>query len=93
MCEQMGWEPEEKEIPMDASELSINNQSALLLFNILPDVISDMSGIWLGKNYAGLLDIMSIYNMYNRREIFDLFQLCCREYEKFHEQQRKIRGK
>ena len=33
MCEQMGWEPNEDEMPKDPSHLSYNVQSALILYN------------------------------------------------------------
>ena len=32
MCEQMGWEPKEEEVPKDASYLSYDVQCALVLF-------------------------------------------------------------
>ena len=38
MCEQMGWEPKDEEIPRDPGELPYNVQSALLLYNALPDI-------------------------------------------------------
>lgn len=89
----MGFEPEEKEIPMEIDELSLSAQYAILLFHVLPDKISDMGGIWLGKDYAGLMDIMEIYQITNKRDTFDLLQICCNEYESYYEEQRKIREK
>ena len=86
----MGFEPEEEEIPMDPSDLNSDCTYALLLFKVLPDVISDMSGMWLGKNFSGLMDIMNIYNISDKRNVFELLLICCSEYEKFYEEQRKI---
>lgn len=84
----MGWTDFEDE-PLDPSDLSIEAQQALLLMNILPDKIEGMNGIWLGKDYTGLSDIMNIYNMINWRDTFDLFQVCIIEFGKFYEEKRK----
>jgi hypothetical protein len=91
MCEQMGWEPEEEEIPIDHSDLSDNCQQALRLFNILPDKIEGMNGVWLGKDYSGIGDIMAIYNIPLDSEIFDLLQVCIKEASEHYENQRKVR--
>ena len=75
MCEQMGWEPKEEELPKEPSHLSYNIQGALILYNALPDVWEGMSGSWMGKDYSGLMDIMNIYELENRREIFTLLKI------------------
>lgn len=91
MCEQMGWEPDEEEIPVDYTDLEENCQQALRLFNILPDKIEGMNGIWLGKDYAGIGDIMSIYSIPFNSDIFDLLQVCIQEASHHYENQRKMR--
>ena len=85
----MGLPIDEEEIPLDSDDLSFNSQHAIFLFNILPDKIEGMGGIWLGKEYAGLSDIMEIYEMDNRKEILDLLQVCIREASKVYERQRE----
>ena len=37
MCEQMGWEPKEEELPKEPSHLSYNIQGALILYNALTE--------------------------------------------------------
>ena len=37
MCEQMGWEIKEEDLPKDPSELPYDAQQALVLLNSLPD--------------------------------------------------------
>ena len=85
----MGLPIDENEIPLDINDLSYNCQQAILLFHILPDKIEGMNGVWMGKEYAGLMDIMSIYEMENRKEVLDLLQVCIREASKVYERQRE----
>ena len=69
--DQMGLPIDDEEVPLDIEDLSYNSQQALLLFNILPDKIEGMNGVWLGKEYAGLSDIMDIYEIDSRRDVLD----------------------
>ena len=89
MCEQMGWEPKEEELPKDPAYLSYNVQCALVLFNYLPDCYAGMGGSWVGKDYSGLKDIMDIFQMDNRKEIFVLLKTTEKEYNKWYIEQQK----
>ena len=89
----MGLPVDDEEIPLDIADLSYNSQQALFLFNVLPDKIEGMNGIWLGKEYAGLIDIMDIYDIDDRKEVLDLLQICIREASKAYEKQREIANK
>ena len=89
MCEQMGWEPRDEEIPKDPSYLSYNVQGALQLYNALPDIWEGMSGTWMGKDYSGLSDIMNIYQLDNKKEIFTLLKVAEGEASKFYSQKQK----
>ena len=91
MCEQMGWEINEDDIPKDPSVFSIEVQQALMLLNILPDKWEGMSGTWMGKDYSGLDAIMNIYEIDNRRVVFDLVQVGENEMSKYYAQKRKER--
>jgi hypothetical protein len=91
MCEQMGWDPNPDEMPPEVHELSYEAQQALRLFNALPDKVEGMNGVWLGKDYAGLGDIMRIYKIDDSEEVFDLLQVCVVEAATHYEQQRKAR--
>ena len=53
------------------------------------DKIEGMNGLWLGKEYAGLTDIMDIYEIDNRKDVLDLLQVCIREASKMYAQQRE----
>lgn len=91
MCEQMGWDPDPNEMPAEVQDLSYEAQQALRLFNALPDKIEGMNGVWLGKDYAGLGDIMRIYKIEDSEEVFELLQVCISEASTHYEQQRKVR--
>ena len=84
---------DEEEIPLDITDVSYNSQQALFLFNVLPDKIEGMNGTWLGKEYAGLTDIMNIYEIDDQKEVLDLLQVCIREASKVYAKQREQANK
>ena len=85
----MDWEPDPEEMPLEPKDLSYEGQVALTLFQVLPDKIEGMNGVWLGKDFAGLGDIMELYGIEGNREAFDLLLHIIAEASKFYEQQRK----
>lgn len=85
----MGWEPREEDMPLDPSMLSLEAQYALILLNALPDKWDGMSGSWMGKDYSGLSAILDIYEVDNRKEVFELLQTAERELGKFYAQKHK----
>jgi len=85
----MGVEPKEEDIPKDPSTFSLEAQQALILMNALPDNWEGMNGVWLGKNYNGLMDIMDLYLIDEKREVFELLKVCEDELGKFYAQKRK----
>lgn len=85
----MGVEPKDEDIPKDPSTFSLEAQQALTLLNSLPDNWEGMNGVWLGKDYSGLLDIMDIYNIHEKREVFELLKTCEEELGKYYTQKRK----
>ena len=81
---------------MDANEnidcystFSLEAQQALLMMNALPDLWEGMNGVWLGKNYNGLFDILKLYKIDNKREVFELLKVCEEELSKYYSQKRK----
>lgn len=89
MCEQMGWEPKEEELPKDLSELSLESQQAVILLQSLPDRWDGMSGSWFGKDYSGLDTILDIYDVEDRRLVFELLQIAEDELGKYYAQKQK----
>ncbi len=91
MCEQMGWEPNEEEIPIEIDSLSFEVQNALILFNVLPDRIEGMSGTWLGKDFSCLEVFMDLYDMDDRREVLDFLFIIHNTYDEHYREQQKAR--
>lgn len=89
MCEQMGWEPREEEMPIDVSTLSVEAQQTLLLLNALPDIWDSMGGNWLGKDYSGLGAVLDIYEIEDRKTVFELLKCAEAELNKYYIQKRK----
>ena len=58
MCEQLGNEPVEEEIPVDFDDFPTIVQEALNIFSILPDNWEGMSGTYMGKDYSILPYLM-----------------------------------
>jgi len=77
MCESLGSEPIDSEIPLDYNDLPVDAQEALQMYNKLRDEWDGFNGIYLGKNYAGILDIFSILEVpvEDRRTMFELINM------------------
>ena len=85
----MGVEPNEEDLPKDPSTFSLEAQQALIMLNVLPDKWEGMSGTWVGKEYAGLLDIMDLYQIEDKKQVFELLKVCEDELGKFYAERRK----
>jgi hypothetical protein len=87
----MGEDPETMELPPEFEDLDYECQVALNLFHILPDKIDGMGGNWLGKEWAGLFDIMEVFNIEDRKDVFEYMLLCQSVYATHYHEQKKIR--
>jgi hypothetical protein len=90
MCEEMGWEPKEEEIPVDASTLDFEVQQALMVFNMLPDKFEGMSGTWLGKDFSPLQVFMDVYEIYEQRNVLDYILVVQSEYGKYYSEKQQM---
>lgn len=77
MCEALGTEPEESEIPVEYGDLLVDVQEALNIYYKLRDEWDTMNGNYMGKNYSGILDIFTILQVpvEDHRTMFDLIAL------------------
>lgn len=74
MCEALGSEPLEEEIPVDYEDFCLDVQEALGIYQKLRDEWDTMNGVYLGKNYVGLVDILALLDVpvEDRRTQFEL---------------------
>ena len=91
MCDQMGWEVDMDQLPKDPSDLPLEAQQALILLNSLPDNWEGMNGTWLGKDYSGLAAIMDIYEIDDRKTVFELLKVAESEMSKYYSDKAKQR--
>ena len=90
MYKEQGWGfPPEDALPIRLEELPYEAQMAILLFQVLPDKIEGMAGMWLGKDFSCLFDVMNIYEMINRIDIFDYLIMLIGEVSRQYSEQRK----
>jgi hypothetical protein len=77
MCEVMGAEPVEEQIPVEFDDLSPDVQEAFGIYSKLRDEWDSMNGVYLGKNFLGIMDIFDLYEVLkeDRRTIFDLLNV------------------
>jgi hypothetical protein len=57
MCEMMGTEPVEEEIPVEFDDFHYEVQQAFLVYRMLRDEWEGMNGIYLGKSLTGIKEI------------------------------------
>lgn len=60
LCEALGAEIIEEEIPVEMSDFPSSVQQAIAVYYKLKDDWDGMSGSYMGKSYLGLMDILEI---------------------------------
>ena len=60
MCEMLGSEPLDSEIPVEFEDFPFEVQQAFNAYRMLRDEWDTMNGNYMGKSYAGILDIFTI---------------------------------
>lgn len=83
-------------MPIDPTiDFDLPAQQAFFIYHALPDKIDSMGGVWLGKELAGILDIMTIYEIERKREVMDyllfMIQTARSAYATKREQESKMR--
>lgn len=73
MCEALGTEPVEEEIPVEFSDFPILLQQVMNVYNYLPDNWDPMGGNYLGKN------LTIVYNLFDTFFISDIEKPLCLE--------------
>lgn len=73
ICEQLGSQPIEEEIPVEMEDFPDEIQEALNIYFRLRDDWDGFSGKYMGKNFTGLSDILDIYQIpkSSRQDLLD----------------------
>ena len=82
MCELLGSEPIDSEVPIEYNDLPLDVQEAFSVYKMLPDSWEYMYGSYTGKNYAGLGDILRILKVEDELTVLNLLELLDRKRKK-----------
>lgn len=63
MCEALGSEPVEEDIPVEFADLPDEVQQSLEVYSYLPDRWEGMSGTFLGKDYSIVFDLFNTFDI------------------------------
>ena len=72
MCEQLGTNPDDGEIPIDYDDLMGQTQQALNLFQYLPDKWDSMGGGYLGKDLSSIKFYLELLDISDWTTIIDI---------------------
>lgn len=68
MCEMLGNEPVDADIPVEFSDLATITQDTMELYGYLPDRWEGMSGTFMGKDYSIVFDLFVAHEVLNKPE-------------------------
>jgi hypothetical protein len=69
MCETMGMEPIEEEIPVEIIDFPDLVQQCFVIYNILADNWDSMGGGYMGKDYGLVFNLFKVYQITEPEEI------------------------
>lgn len=68
MCEQLGQEPVEDEIPIDSSDFPDLVYTIIIVYSKLKDNWDGMSGRYMGKDYTIVFQLFDLYDIQSQEE-------------------------
>ena len=68
MCEALGSEPVESEVPLELEDFPELVQQAFVIYNTLADIWDPMGGNYLGKDYNIVFNLFELYSIEAREE-------------------------
>jgi len=75
MCNTLGTDPKEEEIPIEYEDLLDDVQEAIMVYNMLMDNWDTMNGFYLGKAISGISDIFNIAEIEDEKTCFAIIQI------------------
>lgn len=90
MCEALGNEPIDEEIPIEIDDFPDEVQEAISIYYKLRDEWDTMNGIYMGKSFAGLGDILDILEvpMQDRKLLLEWVSVMDAARSKIYQEQR-----
>jgi hypothetical protein len=91
MCEMLGSEPDESEIPVDMEDFPDEVQQSFQIYYLLRDVWEGMSGTYMGKDFSTVFDFFRLYHIDTRDQLLTMGfirQIDSVRSEIFHEKQK-----
>jgi hypothetical protein len=68
MCEMLGQEPIEEQIPVEVQDLPELIQTCFVVYSLLADNWDPMGGNYLGKDYSLVFRLLELYDVTERSE-------------------------
>ena len=68
MCEMLGSEPLDEEVPLELDDFPWLVQQAFVIYGMLSDIWEGMSGSYLGKDYSLLFNLFDLYGIDSAEE-------------------------
>lgn len=75
MCEQLGKEPDPKEMPLSIPDFAPEVQVAFFMCSLLPDRWDGASGSYLGKDWSSIGYLLDTYGVQYPTSIIHLMKL------------------
>ena len=72
MCEQLGSQPQEKEIPVMLEDMPIDVELAYNVYNLLPDKIDSFNGVYYGKELDKAPLMLEFLEIQSKKDIFKI---------------------
>ena len=69
MCEQLGTEPKEEEMPPEIGSFPLEIQEAFVVHSIMPDKWDGASGSYMGKDWSPLKDLLDINEVQDQKTV------------------------
>lgn len=74
MCDALGSDPIEGEIPVEFEDLMLDVQEAVSIYTTMQDMWDTMSGTYMGKNFTGIKDILDLSGVDDHKTAFILLK-------------------
>ncbi len=82
MCEALGTEPLEEQIPVEYEDLPIEVQQCFKFYKLLRDIWDPMGGAYLGKDMSTVFDIFELYTLDTEEKLLAIDILQDIDYER-----------